>query len=53
MLLDKHKLVLIPRVQTKAAVVLLAVTIQAQQPTGTNYCIYSKTCKEIYLPISI
>lgn len=53
MLLDKHNLVLIPRVHTKAAVVLLAVTIQAQQPSGTNYCIYSKTCKEIYLPISI
>lgn len=53
MLLDKHKLVLVPRIHTKAAVVLLAVAIQAQQPSGTNYCIYSKTFKEIYLPISI
>lgn len=42
-----------PRVQAKAAMVLPAVTIQAQQPSGTNYCIYSKTCKEMYLPISI
>lgn len=53
MLLDKHNLVLVPVARTKAAVVLLAATIQAQQPSGTNYCIYSKTCKEIYLPIFI
>lgn len=42
-----------PRVQTKAAAVLPAVTVQAPQPSGTNYCIYSKTRKEMHLPIYI